>query len=163
MLISDVNDRRCRGVWRGRKKQIAIIIRNNNQIHRRKVNDHDVLKMAPMRKTYGFPGTQPCKGNRHSRTIVDQGDWPALSRRRGRTILTEKIGPQALLRHACHKWLAPTYRILLRKILEQHHGIRRHSDIPASRRLPRSNSATRPSTLAPPSSFGTRTSNQVRN
>lgn len=52
-------------------------------------------------------------------------------------------------------------RILLRKILEQHHGIRRHSDIPASRRLTRSNSATRPSTLAPPSSVGPRTSNQI--
>lgn len=55
------------------------------------------------------------------------------------------------------------YRILLRKILEQHHGIRRHSDIPASGRLTRSNSATRPSTLAPPSTVGPRTSNQVRN
>ena len=64
---------------------------------------------------------------------------------------------------SCREFDALSFcRILLRKILEQHHGIRRHSDIPASRRLTRSNSATRPSTLAPPSSVGPRTSNQVR-
>ena len=77
----------------------------------------------------------------------------------------EGISPRLLFSPALRRELRLMpfhFRILLRKILEQHHGIRRHSDIPASRRLPRSNSATRPSTLAPPST-GPRTSNQVGN